>query len=213
MKKNTITKRQKELLSIIYRYIKNSGYPPSFEEMKSDLCVSSNQSIIDLLDKLEKQNFIKRNKFSARSIVVLSSGYETLKKHPLVPFLGNTSAGSMTEAIEIPGEWQTVSKDVSQLKGDVSILKISGDSMKNANIDNNDIVLVRSQKEFSSGDIVLAELEDGSTIKRFISDDNPPYVYLKPENPKYDLILFEDGMRLVGKVISVFKNGQWKSVK
>lgn len=213
MEKNKITKRQKELLSIIYKYIKNSGYPPSFEEMKIDLCVSSNQSVIDLLIKLKESKFIERTKSSARSIKILPLGYEILNKPLLAPFLGTASAGSMMEAIEIPGEWQTVSGDVSQLKGDVSILKISGDSMKNANIDDNDIVLVKSQKEFCSGDIVLAELEDGSTIKRFVSDDNPPYVYLKPENPKYDLILFEDGMRLVGKVISVFKNGQWKSVK
>lgn len=213
MKKTIITKRQKELLLIIYNYIKNSGYPPSFEEMREELNVSSNQSIIDLLDKLEKHNFIRRNKFSARSIVVLSSGYEMLKKCLLVPFFGTTSAGSMMEAIEIPGEWKAISKDVSQLKGDVFILKISGDSMINAGIDDGDAVLVSAQKEFYSEDIVLAEVNGESTIKRFISENKPPFVYLKPENPKYDIILFKDGMRLVGKVISVFKNGQWKSVK
>mgnify|MGYP001605178991 CR=1 FL=1 len=213
MRKEIITKRQKELLSIIYDYIKNSGYPPSFEEMKNELDVASNPSIIDLLTKLVKQRFIERTESSARSMKILPLGYEILNKPPLAPFLGTTSAGPMTEAIEIPGEWQTISKDVSKLKGDIFILKISGDSMKNADINDGDVVLVRAQKEFYSGDIVLAELENGSTIKRFISDDKPPFVYLKPENPKYDVILFEDGMRLVGKVISVFKNGQWKSVK
>jgi len=48
---NTITKRQKELLEIIYQYIKDTGYPPTFEEMRESLKVSSNQSIIDLLEK------------------------------------------------------------------------------------------------------------------------------------------------------------------
>ncbi|OGZ33073.1 MAG: repressor LexA [Candidatus Portnoybacteria bacterium RIFCSPLOWO2_12_FULL_39_9] len=215
MGKGTITKRQKELLSIIYNYIKNSGYPPTFEEMKEDLNVSSNQSIIDLLVKLEKQDFIKRNESSARSINILPLGYKVLNKLPLIPFLGATSAGAPIEAIEISGEWQSVSSEVARLKDEVFLLKISGDSMINAGIDDGDMVLVKSQKEFFSGDVVLANVKDESTVKRFISDDNPPYVYLKPENPdpKHKVILFEDGMRLVGKVISVFKNGQWKSVK
>lgn len=55
-----VTKRQRELLSIIYNYIKNEGYPPTFEEMRKRLDVKSNQSIIDLLIKLEKQNIIKK---------------------------------------------------------------------------------------------------------------------------------------------------------
>lgn len=211
--KKKITSRQKELLSIIYEYIKNSGYPPSFEEMKESLGVSSNQSVIDLLAKLDKQDLIKRNESAARSITITPLGYEILKKPPLVAFLGETSAGSPIEAIEIPGEWQAVSSEVARLKDEIFLLKISGDSMINAGIDNGDVVLVKSQKEFYSGDVVLAELRDESTIKRFISEDKPPYVYLKPENPKYDVILFEDEMRLVGKVISVLKNGQWKSVK
>lgn len=210
---NNITKRQKELLSVVYQHIKDSGYPPSFEEMKDGLNVSSNQSIIDLLTKLEKQEFIRRNESLARSIMILPLGYEALKKPPLVAFLGATSAGIPIEAIEISGEWQTVSADVAKLKDEVFLLKISGDSMINAGIDDSDIVLVKSQKEFSSGDIVLAQTEGDSTIKRFISDDAPPFVYLKPENPKYDVIPFCDGMRLMGKVISVLKNGNWKAVK
>ena len=64
-----------------------------------------------------------------------------------------------------------------------------------------------------SKEIVLADFGGESTIKRFISEDKPPYVYLKPENPKYNNILFTDEVRLKGKVVSVFKNNQWKSVK
>lgn len=213
MKKIKATKRQKELLFIIYEYIKNSGYPPTFKEMKDELNVSSNQSVIDLLDKLSKQCLIKRNQSVARSITILPLGYEILKKDPLVAFLGETTAGPSIEAIEIPGEWQSVSSEVAKLKEEVFLLKIYGDSMINAGINDGDVVLVKSQKEFYSGDVVLAELRNESTIKRFISEDKAPYVYLKPENPKYEIILFEDGMRLTGKVISVLKNGQWKSIK
>ncbi len=213
MKKRTITKRQEQLLFIIYQYIKDSGYPPTFEEMRDELKVASNQSVIDLLKKLENHKVIKRNESSARSLMVLPLGYEILGKPSLVPFLGATSAGAPIEAIEIPGEWESVSSEVARLKDEVFLLKISGDSMLNAGIDDGDVVLVKSQKEFSSGDVVLTQIRDESTVKRFISDDTPPYVYLKPENPRYDIIPFTDEMQLTGKVISVLKNGYWKPIK
>lgn len=210
-----ITKRQKELLSIIYEYIKGTGYPPTFEEMRESLGVSSNQSVIDLLRKLRDKEIIRRDE-GARTLAILPFGYEILGEPPLVAFLGVTSAGSPIEAVEIPGEWESlpsVNEKIERLKGDIFLLKISGDSMINAGIDDGDIVLVESSKEFLSGDIVLAQIGDEATIKRFISEDKPPYVYLKPENPKYDVILFTEETRLTGKVISMLKNGYWKPVK
>lgn len=213
MKKGFTTERQKELLSIIYEYVKDTGYPPTFEEMRERLNVSSNQSIIDLLMKLEKQALIKRNEASARSLTILPLGYELLDKPQLIPFLGIATAGMPSEIIEIPGEWQTISQDVKKLTDEVFLLKISGDSMINAGIDSGDIVLVKSDKEFVSGDIVLAYKDGEATIKRFISDDKPPYVYLKPENPNYPVILFTEETELKGKIISILKNGYWKPVK
>jgi len=213
MKKEEITKRQKQLLFVIYEYIRNSGYPPTFEEMKDELNVVSNQSVVDLLIKLTEQRLIERIESSARSIKILPLGYKILKKPTLTPFLGIVSAGPLTEAIEIPGEWMQVASDVAKLKDNVFLLKISGDSMINAGIDDGDVILVKEEKEFVSGDIVLAQIKDGATVKRFMSDDKPPYIYLKPENPKYKNILFDDETEIKGKVISVLKNNHWKPVK
>ena len=209
-----ITKRQKELLSIIYDYIRTTGYPPTFEEMRETLGVSSNQSVIDLLEKLKEGVLIKRND-GARRLTLLPLAYEVLGKPRLVPFLGISSAGSPLEAIEISGEWDVLpgKEGLARLQKEVYILKISGDSMINAGIDNEDTVLVEQRKEFSSQDIVHAQILDEATIKRFISDDTPPYIYLKPENPKYNVIPFTEEMRLLGKVLCVFKNGDWKAVK
>lgn len=213
-----ITKRQKELLSIVYEYIKNTGYPPTFEEMRERLNVSSNQSVIDLLEKLKQSNLIKRKHGGARNIIILPLGYRTLGEPPLAAFLGSSSAGAPIEMIEIPGEWETLPSNfgydkLEKLNSEVFLLKISGDSMINAGIENGDIVLVKDQKEFVSGDIVLAQIGDESTIKRFISEDKPPYVYLKPENPYYDIILFTEETQIKGKVISVLKNKYWKKIK
>lgn len=213
MKKLTkITPRQKDLLSIIYNYIRTEGYAPTFEEMRERLQVISNQSVIDLLVKLDKNKFIKKNEAIARSIVILPLGYEILGKPPMAPFLGITSAGAPINAIEVSGNWQQISPSVAQLSDKVFLLKISGDSMINAGIDDGDMVLVKTEKEFISGNIVLARINDEVTIKRFVSDDKPPYIYLKPENPKYDVIPATDQMKLEGKVISVLKEGYWKPV-
>lgn len=211
--KKAITKRQKELLLIIYQYIKDTGYPPTFAEMKDRLGVVSNQSVIDLLAKLEKQGVIKKNESAARSIVILPIGYDILREPALAPFLGFTSAGAPMETIEISGEWESVGSDTAKLKDEVYLLKISGDSMINASIEDGDVVLVQKQKEFVSGDIVLAQIGSESTVKRFISQDKAPYVYLKPENPNYPNILFKDDTRLEGKVISILKDGYWKPIK
>ena len=212
--KNTITDRQKELLQYIYESTRDNGYSPSFEEMKDYLGVVSNQAVLDILKKLEARGLIIKNNSIARSIRISPEGFGVLGISPLVAFLGTTSAGAPLEAVEISGEWETTSEsDVAQFRDNVFLLKISGDSMIGAGIEDDDVVLAKEQGEFASGDIVLARIGDSSTIKRFISEDKPPYIYLKPENPKYENILFTDETELKGKVISVLKNGNWKMVK
>lgn len=210
--KSPITERQKQLLEVIYDFFVSTGYPPSFEEMRENLRVSSNQSIVDLLEKLHAGGYIKKNS-GARSIAILPFGYDVIGRPALAPILGTTTAGLPAESIEIAGEWHPVSSDVAKFAEDIFMLKISGDSMINAGIDDGDAVLVQTMKEFVSGDIVFAEVGDEGTVKRFMSDDKPPYVYLKPENPNYKNILFTDNVRLKGKVISVLKSEHWQSIK
>lgn len=209
----SITARQKELLSIIYEHIKIVGYPPTYSEMRERLGVSSNQSIIDLIQKLQSAALIRKSETAARGLTILPQGYEVLDAPPLVGFLGMTSAGAPIQSIEISGDWKPVSKDISRLAEDVFMLKVLGDSMINAGIDDGDAVLVQTKKEFVSGEIVYAQIGEEGTIKRFMSEDKPPYVYLKPENPKYENILCTDEMQLKGKVVSVLKGSYWKSVK
>ena len=210
---SVVTTRQKELLEVIYQFIKDTGFPPTIAEMRENLGVSSNQSILDLLEKLSRKGSIKRSEGNARNITILPMGYKELEEPSLTPFLGVTSAGAPIEAIEITGEWQKMPGGVSQLQSDIFMLRVDGDSMINAGIDDGDVVLVQTKKEFVSGEVVLAQKDGESTVKRFISEDKPPYVYLKPENPKYQNILFTDSTELKGKVISVLKNNYWKSIK
>jgi repressor LexA len=76
MVNNIITKRQKEVLGIIYDSLITAGFPPSFSELKERLNVSSNQTLLDIFSILEKNNFIKREEGSARGIKILNRGYK-----------------------------------------------------------------------------------------------------------------------------------------
>lgn len=201
MQKEAITKRQKEVLRTIYNSLITAGFPPSFSELKEKLDVSSNQTILDIFSILEKKNLISREEGSARGIKILKRGYGAINVRPLAPVVGVTSAGSFTEAIEEIDAWQPLSKDVETIADDVMIVRVMGDSMINAGIEDGDLILLKKTSEFVSGDIVLAQTLDGTTVKRFISQDKPPYVFLKPENPKYKNIPFSDEMKIIGKMI------------
>ena len=203
--KSLITKRQKELLQIIYDFIKNTGFPPTFEEMREKLKVSSNQSIIDLLEKLEKEGTIKRNEGSARSININPLGFKILGKQ-IFPIVGTSAAGSFMESFtDVDFKWMEIPSSIipnEKIKqsDEVFIIQVSGDSMINAGINNQDMLLIRKAKEFKSGDIVVARNNDGTTVKRFIVDGGKRY--LKPENPTYQNIPIIPGeVFFEGKVI------------
>lgn len=207
-----ITKRQKELLVVLYQYIENTGYPPTFNDMREDLGVSSNQSVIDLLRKLIDHKMIRKTESQARGISILPLGYEALEKPPLAPYLGATTAGLPAEAVSLEGDWvgvPSVHDNLERLNDEVFVLKVNGDSMINAGISDGDNVLIQKKKEFVTREIVLAYVGEDATIKRFISTDKPPYLFLQPENPKYERLLFTDDTRLDGKVISVRKGLNW----
>jgi|ERR1051326_2679813 repressor LexA len=215
--KNQITKRQNELLTIIYDFIRNSGYPPTLEEMRENLGVASNQSILDLLDKLAQQKLINKQEGIARSVTILPQAYKILNLPPLIETVGMATAGIPMEAVQLVGEWQTLpsleGQEIKLLNAEVFLVQVTGDSMINAGINHGDAVLVQKHKEFYSGDIVLAEINNEVTIKRFMSEDKPPYVYLKPENPAYKNIRFTEDMQMQGKIIAVLKNGQIIAIK
>jgi len=202
-----VTKRQKELLGFIYDSYKNNGFPPNFDEIGEKLNIASNQAILDHLASLERKGLIAREEKSARGIKIKPLGYKTLGVNSLASILGTSYAGGFAASYELSGQWQEISKDVKRLAEEVYIIKISGDSMINAGIFNGDQLLVKLQKEFISGDIVLAQTPEGTTVKRFISQDSPPYLYLKPENPKYNIIYFTDEIEMKGKIIGKYEAG------
>ncbi|MCL5093949.1 MAG: transcriptional repressor LexA [Patescibacteria group bacterium] len=196
---NEITKRQKEVLLAIYSSLKTAGFPPSLNDLKEKLNVSSNQTVLDLLNALEKKKLIRREGGSARGIVILPLGYEAIGKEPLVRLAGITAAGPAIQAIE-QDQWIEYSNGYKKYDHDVFVVKVSGNSMIEAGIYDGDLVLIKKEKEYKSGDIVLARIDDDVTLKRFIYDKGR--TYLKPENPMCRIIAITHDTFFLGKMMT-----------
>lgn len=204
---SNLTAKQKRVLQIIYDYIESSGFPPTLADLKNELNLSSNQAILNYLTTLEEKGCLKREDGQARGIKILPLGLKSLEKEQLIPFLGASSAGPFIESLEnivsswIPLMGEVVKNEkVMQSKEDFFAVQVYGDSMINAGINNEDILLVKKTIEFLSGDIVVARSDDGTTIKRFIAESDGR-AYLKPENPAYPNIPIFAETFFDGKVI------------
>ncbi|MEK7211600.1 MAG: S24 family peptidase, partial [Patescibacteria group bacterium] len=132
-------------------------------------------------------------------------GYNALGVNPIAPIVGGSSCGPFIEAIQDVGKWMelpgTVWKnDVRESQEKLYIIEVHGDSMINAGIYDGDMLLVKQEREYKNGDIVVARGDDGTTVKRFVHEDKK--VYLKPENPTYKNIPFYDDLFLDGKIIA-----------
>jgi repressor LexA len=199
-----ITDRQKELLQFIIKQIREYSMPPSISEMATYLKVKSKNAVAKLLDSLEEQGFIKTNG-KARGIEVLNALGESLVKGLVaVPLVGNVQAGSPHLAEEQIEEWINLPQTMIKGRRDVFLLRVRGDSMINAGIFEDDLVIVRPTKDVKNNDIVVALLHDEATVKRFIQIKNR--AYLKAENPDYKNIYPKEEWMVQGKVVGVIRN-------
>lgn len=203
--KTNLTKKQEDVLNLIYNNIKDVGFPPTMSELKEKINVLSNQSVLNFLKALEQKGCIKREEGQARGIKILPLGFKILRKSPLIPVAGESSAGSYIETEQCFSKWMalpslTEQEQVKQSEDSLFAIQVHGDSMINAGINDKDVLLIKQTQQFKSGDIVVARSDDGTTVKRFIAESNGR-AYLQPENPAYKIIpIFEDTY-FDGKVI------------
>lgn len=206
MKQTIITQKQKNALSAIYDSTKETGFPPTLADLREKLKVASNQAVLNFLEILEEKKLIKREEGQARSMIILPLGYKEMGRDPLVMMAGYSAAGSCIESFIdsftfTPIDMKVLEKEkINQAKDNVFIIQVIGDSMINAGIDDGDSLLIKESKEYKSGDIVLAETDNGATVKRFIAEGGKRY--LQPENPNYErMIVIPGEVKFRGKVV------------
>ncbi len=199
-----LNSKQSKLLNFIISEIRENNIPPSISEMALSLGVKSKNAIAKILKQLEDQKYI-RTSGKARGITVLNSIGQSLEKGIFsAPLLGNIQAGLPTMAEQHVEDWINLPETMVRNRRDVFLLRVRGDSMKNAGIFEGDLVIVRPIKDVKNKDIVVALLHDEVTVKRFIKIENR--AYLKPENENYKNIYPQSEWTVQGKVVGVIRN-------
>lgn len=182
------TQTKEKILKIIGDFIEDHGYPPSIREIAKKLRFKSTKAVKVHLDTLAKQGLIERIAGQARSISI---------RPKLMPIVGRVAAGLPELAFEeIEGYF-----DHSKWRG-CFLLKVSGESMVDAHIYDGDMVVVKPTKQALSNDIVVANFEGETTVKRLKKTGNT--FILKPENKSYPVLRGQ--FEIVGKVIGVIRN-------
>jgi repressor LexA len=199
-----LTDKQRQLLEFIISEIREKSIPPSISEMAKYLKVKSKNAVSKLLDQLESKNYIEVSG-KARGVHILDSIGQSLQKGMFnAPILGSIQAGMPMLAEENVEDWINLPQTLTKNRRDVFLLRVRGDSMKDAGIFEDDLVIVKPTKDAKHKDIVVALLHDEATVKRFIKIQNR--AYLKPENEKYKNIYPQDEWTVQGKVVGVIRN-------
>lgn len=199
-----LTARQREILDFIHEEVMRKNYPPSVREICKKMELSSSSTVHAHLRALEKKGYIKRDPTKPRAIEILDlpgSISEKKRKTRLVPLVGQVTAGAPVFAEENIEGYLALPEEV--VKGDaVFLLRVKGDSMKNAGIINDDLVVVRRQPSAENGEIVVALLGEEATVKKFYLEKG--FVRLQPENPDYEPLISKE-VRLLGKVVGLVR--------
>jgi repressor LexA len=229
-----LTRKQLELLLFINERLKESGVPPSFDEMKDALDLRSKSGIHRLITALEERGFIRRLPNRARAIEVIKlpdsvnngaaprrgftpsviegnlgrvtrTASEDDGGRPVaVPMMGRIAAGTPIVAIQTKSHTINVPPDMLS-SGDHFALEVRGDSMVDAGILDGDTVLIRKSEAADTGDIVVALIDDEeATLKRFRR--RGASIALEPANTSYEVrILPPTRVRIQGKLVGLFR--------
>jgi repressor LexA len=194
-----LTDRQQAILDYIHRVIDERGYPPSLRETARHFNLAGTRGVEKHLQALVKKGRLRKGS-GARAL-------EAVGRSPgrPVPILGKVAAGRPILAEE--NRLGTMILDASLARWeDVFLLRIQGESMKEAGILDGDLVLVKPQPDAESGEIVVAMLEGEATVKRLIKKKEQ--IVLKPENPRFDPIVVErqdQPFQILGKVVGMMR--------
>jgi len=197
-----LTKRQKEIFDFIRKYAAKTGYPPTVREIGKAVGLHSSSTVHAHLANLEKIGLLRRDPSKPRAIELL---FDRAKKTILpgkgLPLVGHVAAGEPILAEENVEDYLEIPDVIGGEEGDY-ILRVRGESMKNAGIFEGDYVIVRPAAEAAEGEIVVALIGEEATVKRFFREAD--HVRLQPENDEMEPIRTTDA-RILGRVVGVFR--------
>ena len=197
-----ITAKQQEILEYIKETILKKGYPPSVREICEAVHLKSTSSVHSHLETMERNGYIRRDPTKPRAIEILDDSFNFLRREMVnVPVVGQVAAGEPILAQQNIEDYFPIPVEYMPNK-QTFMLSVKGESMINAGILDGDMVLVEQKDTASNGEMIVALIEDGATVKTFYKEEG--VIRLQPENDTMDPIIVEDA-QILGKVIGVFR--------
>ena len=202
MGNGTITEKQSEILEYIKAQILERGFPPAVREICEAVHLKSTSSVHSHLETLEKNGYIRRDPTKPRAIEILDDAFNlTRREMAQVPIVGRVAAGEPLLAEQNIEDYFPI--PVERLPNNQTfLLQGKGESMINAGILNGDYILVEQTPSASNGEVVVALVEDGATVKRFFKENG--HYRLQPENDTMDPIIVDE-VTIVGKMIGLLR--------
>ncbi len=202
MAQGKISKKQQEILEYIKSQILERGFPPAVREICEAVNLKSTSSVHSHLETLEKNGYIRRDPTKPRAIEILDDNFNLTRREMVnVPIVGQVAAGEPILAQQNIENYFPIPVDFMP-NSQTFLLKVKGESMINAGILDGDMVLVEEMPSASNGDMVVALVDDGATVKTFYKEEG--IFRLQPENDFMDPIIVKE-VTILGKVIGVFR--------
>ena len=202
MAQGKITPKQQEILDYIKSQILERGFPPAVRDICEAVHLKSTSSVHSHLETLEKNGYIKRDPTKPRAIEILDESFNFNRREMVnVPLIGRVAAGEPLLAQQNIENYFPIPMEFMP-NNQTFMLTVCGESMINAGILNGDMVLVEQQQTADNGDMVVALIDDGATVKTFYKEEG---IYrLQPENDTMEPIIVSE-VEILGKVIGVFR--------
>ena len=193
-----LTENEALVLSHITDFIQRRGYPPTVRDLVSLTGKKSIAGVQNPLAALERKGYLKRTPGRSRGIELLAA-----PRSVSIPVVGVVPAGTPLLSEENVEGYFSLNAHLAPPNS--FLLKVQGDSMIGDYIQDDDYVLVQSQPDAQSGDIVVAAIDGEVTVKRFMR--NREGISLVPSNPELTEIRVPEGaeLRIIGKVVGVFR--------
>lgn len=202
MAQGKISAKQQEILEYIKSQILERGFPPAVRDICEAVHLKSTSSVHSHLETLEKNGYIRRDPTKPRAIEILDDSFNFTRREMVnVPIVGRVAAGEPILAEQNIENYFPIAMEYMPNQ-QTFMLKVRGESMINAGILDGDMVLVEQRKTAHNGEIIVALIEDGATVKTFYKEEG--VIRLQPENDFMDPIIVRD-VQILGKVIGVFR--------
>jgi repressor LexA len=195
----SLTKRQQEIFDYVKRYVSEHGYPPTVRDIGKAIGLASSSTVHAHLANLEKLGMLRRDPTKPRAIEVLKDKALEVVTPVGLPVVGQVAAGQPVLADENIEEYVPVPGIAGGDDGEF-VLRVKGDSMKDAGILEGDFVIVRRQETAGDGEIVVALVGEEATVKRFFREND--HVRLQPENETMEPIRTREA-QVLGRVVGL----------